>query len=101
MCITNVNAQIYPIDYNKWLKYLDTQLNESTNKNIMKVPKLVEATNKALLKKFEDLCNKQPNILFIYPYFSIKLFCIVVKELFQSKRNFFYLIFMKNSYFFL
>ena len=49
MYIPNVDAQNYPIDYNKWLKYLDTQLNESTNKNIMKVPKLVEATNKALL----------------------------------------------------
>ena len=35
---------------------LDTQLNEPTNKNSMKVPKVVKPTNK------KTLFNKQPNI---------------------------------------
>ena len=41
----------YPsIDYNKWLKRLnDTQLNEQTNKNSSKVPKVVKLTNKKTL----------------------------------------------------
>ncbi len=36
------------VDYNKWLKYLDTQLNELTNKNSIKIPKVfnVKPTNK-------------------------------------------------------
>ena len=29
-----------------WLKRLDTQLNEQTNQNLMKVPKVVKPTNK-------------------------------------------------------
>ena len=29
------------LDYNYWLKRLDTQLNESTNQNLLKVPKVV------------------------------------------------------------
>ena len=28
------------VDYNQWLKRLDTQLNEQTNTNIIKVPKV-------------------------------------------------------------
>ena len=35
-----------PVDYNYWLKRLNTQLNESTNKNLIKVPKVVKPTNK-------------------------------------------------------
>ena len=37
------------IDYNKWLKRVDTQLNKPTNKNSIKVPKLTEPTKKNLL----------------------------------------------------
>ena len=33
------------VDYNYWLNRLDTQLNESTNQNSLKVPKVVELTN--------------------------------------------------------
>ena len=31
----------HSVDYNWWLKRLDTQLNESTNKNSIKAPKVV------------------------------------------------------------
>ena len=31
----------YFVDYNKWLKRLDTQLNEPTNQNSLKVAKVV------------------------------------------------------------
>ena len=34
------------VDYNKWLKHKDTQLNEPTNQNPIKVLKIVKPTNK-------------------------------------------------------
>ena len=33
------------VDYNWWLKCLDTQLNEPTNQNAIKAPKVVKPTN--------------------------------------------------------
>ena len=47
---------IYPfVDYNKWLERLDTQLNELTNQNSIKVPKVVKLTNeKTLLYNLGD-----------------------------------------------
>ena len=47
----NNDTQIYTIleDYNQWLKRLDTQLNEPTNQNSRKVPKVVKSTNKKTL----------------------------------------------------
>ena len=39
------------VDYNYWLKPLDTQLNESTNYNSIKVPKVVKPTIKKTLLK--------------------------------------------------
>ena len=32
---------IHSVDYNSWLKGLDTQLNKPTNQNLLKVPKVV------------------------------------------------------------
>ena len=37
------------VDYNKWLRRLDTQLNEPNNQNSIKVPKVVKPTNKKTL----------------------------------------------------
>ena len=37
------------VDYNKWLKRLDTQPYKLTNKNSLKVPKVVQPTNKKML----------------------------------------------------
>ncbi len=37
------------VDYNKWLKRFDTQLNKPANQNPMKVPKVVISTNKKML----------------------------------------------------
>ena len=34
------------VDYNKWLKNLDTQLNEPINQNSLKVPKVVKPKKK-------------------------------------------------------
>ena len=36
-------------DYNYWLKCLDTELFQSTNKNLLKVLQVVEPTNKTFL----------------------------------------------------
>ena len=41
--------KIFPfVDYNKWSKHLDTQLNEPTNKNSIKDRFVVRQTNKKL-----------------------------------------------------
>ena len=46
----NNDTQIIPsVVYCKWLKRLNTQLNEPTNLNSIKVPKVVKSTNKKLL----------------------------------------------------
>ena len=51
MYIPNDNTQNYPFCILQ-LKRLDTKLNETTNQNLIKVPKVVEQTNKKkLLKK--------------------------------------------------
>ena len=34
------------VDYNLWLKPLDTQLNKTNNQNLMQVPKVVHPMNK-------------------------------------------------------
>ena len=38
------------VDYNYWLKRLNTQLNELTKQNSVKVPKVVKPTNKKTFK---------------------------------------------------
>ena len=49
MCIPNDDTQITPsVDYNLWLKSLNTQHNESIIKN-QKVPKVSKPTNKETL----------------------------------------------------
>ena len=56
MYVLNEDKQITPLDYNQGLKRLVTQLNESTNLNLVKVPKVVKPTNnKTLLKNFEPV----------------------------------------------
>ena len=48
--IPNVDTQITSsVNYNYWLKHLNTQFNEPTNKNPLKVPKVVKPTNKETL----------------------------------------------------
>ena len=39
------------VDYNFWMKHLDTQPNKSTNQNSFKVLKVVKPTNKKTLLK--------------------------------------------------
>ena len=66
MYIPNDDKQITPLDYNQGLKRLVTQLNESTNQNLVKVPKVVKPTNKkTLVKNFGDQCKKKPNVPFL------------------------------------
>ncbi len=49
MYIPNDDTQIIPfLDYNYWLKHLDT---ESTNQNSLKVPNVVTPTNKKTILK--------------------------------------------------
>ena len=48
--LPNDDTQYTPsVDYNQWLKRLDTQLNEPTYKNSIKVPKVAKPTNKKCL----------------------------------------------------
>ncbi len=37
------------VDLNQWLERLNTQLNKPTNQNLVKVPKVVELTNKKMI----------------------------------------------------
>ena len=46
MYIRNVDTKITPLKFTISLKYLDTQLNEITNQNSIKIPKVVMPTNK-------------------------------------------------------
>ena len=41
-----INKITSSANYNYWLKHLDTKFIEPTNKNSIKVPKLVKPTNK-------------------------------------------------------
>ena len=50
MYIPNDDTQFIPsVDYNQWLKRLDALLNESTNKNSVKIPKVKQTNKKTLL----------------------------------------------------
>ena len=63
MYIPNVHTQITPsVDYNQWLKGLDTQLNKPTNQNPLKVPKVVKSTNK---KRYYKTSETSVNILIL------------------------------------
>ena len=46
-----IHKIIPTVDYNLWLKRLDIQLNEPTNQNSLKVPKVVKSTNKKMCYK--------------------------------------------------
>ena len=51
MYIRDYNKQNYSsVDYNKWLKRLDIQLNEPTNQNSIEVPKLSSRVRKYYYK---------------------------------------------------
>ena len=50
MYIPNDKKQIIPsVDYYQWLKRLDTQPNEPRNQNLIKIPKVINITNKKTL----------------------------------------------------
>ena len=44
-----INKIIPSVDYNQWLIVLDTQLDEPTNQNSIKFPKVFEPMNKKML----------------------------------------------------
>ena len=46
-----IHKIVSSLEYNYWLKRLDTQLIEPTNQILMKVPKLVKSTNKKRIYK--------------------------------------------------
>ena len=47
---------------NKWLKRLDIQLNEPTNQNSLKVPKVANSINKKTFLKTLGTSDKQSNV---------------------------------------
>ena len=58
------------VGYNYWLKRIDTQLNELTNQNSVKVPKVVKLTNGGTVE-----INSPLSTSFLYEYSSFKLLC--------------------------
>ena len=58
-----------PVDYNKWLNHLDTQLNEPSNQNSMNVPKVDNPTNKKINHKTLGTSAGRlvPNVFIAFP----------------------------------
>ena len=55
--------KIFPfVDYNQQLKHLDTQLNELTNRNSVKVPKVFRSTNKKTIVINSPIFAPSPQI---------------------------------------
>ena len=72
MYIPNDDKQNHPSeDYNYWLKRFDAQVNESTNQNTIKSPKLFSQRieKESVIKNYGDYCNKQPIVPFLLEYF--------------------------------
>ena len=42
----NIHKIIPSVDYNQWLKHLDTQIDEPTNQNSIKIPQSFRANDK-------------------------------------------------------
>ena len=60
--ILMINKITPSVDYNQWLKCIDTQPNEPINQHSTNKPKAVKPNSKkTLLKNFGDQCNKQSN----------------------------------------
>ena len=58
------------------VKRQDTQIDEPTNQNLMKVLNVVKPTNKkTLLLKIGDQCNKLPNVPLPLCFFAVSLNC--------------------------
>ena len=72
MYIPNIDTQNYTfVDYNQWLKRLETQLNKPTNQNSLKVLKVVKTKNKkTLIKNFGVQYNNYP--IALSPSFPMK-----------------------------
>ena len=77
MMIQKVTPYVY---YNQWLKRLNTQLNESTNQNPIKVTKVVKLINiKTLLKTLRTI-NSQlaPSFLGRHQYLGDQIYAMLV-----------------------
>ena len=56
MYISHGDTQITSsVDYNKWLKRFDTQLNKPTNQYSMKIPNVLKLTKKKVFTKLLGL----------------------------------------------
>ena len=62
MYIFKSETQIYPFCGILWFKRLDTQYNEPTNQNSVKVPKVIDLQIRKRYYKIGDYCNKRPNV---------------------------------------
>ena len=50
------------VDYNYWLKYLDTQLNGLINQNLIEVPKIVKQIKLGTVRKN----SLKPTAIYVY-----------------------------------
>ena len=67
MIIHKINP---PVDYNQWLKHLDTQLKEPTNKYSIKVPKEVEWGGREMVSEFHFLSkNRKKDYIYLVKIF--------------------------------
>ena len=84
MYIPNDDTEITTsVEYSYWLKRLDTQHNEWTNQNSLKVLKVVEPSNKTTLLKNTPIVPFLTGILFSFPEVTLLLH---QKQFFLQKR---------------
>ena len=53
------------VDYNYWLRRLDTQLIKPSNKNSVSPQSCYANENNVIFFNFGDYCNKQSNVTFL------------------------------------
>ena len=75
---TNLPLSLYhsklPLLYNQWLKRMGTQFDKSTYQKSLKVPKVVEPTNKKTL--FWNFGDKKLHFYFAFHYLSSNFFIL-------------------------
>ena len=81
MMIHEINPSV---DYNQWFIYLDTELIDPTNQNLIKVPKCYKANK---FENFGNYCNKQPFVPYLPEYFPFSLILPPPPLLLQTRKT--------------
>ena len=81
MIIHKINPSV---DYNQWLKHLDTQLKEPTNKYSIKVPKEVEWGGREMVSEFHFLSKNRKKRLYLSGKYFFSIDKNLIKEILKK-----------------